>query len=336
MQLPALLITDLHLTDEPSTDYRWGLFPWLNKQIKEHRVRTLLILGDLTDAKDGHRSELVNRIVTSINSLRIDDIIILAGNHDWLKQGQEYFRFLNLMPSVRFITKPYEDEDNIKQGSPSAYFLPYSKNPVSDWQGMDFNHYQYLFMHQTIRGAVASNGQKMDGEDLPDFRGPKVYSGDIHVPQDIGGLTYVGSPYHVHFGDKFLPRAILLDKRGQETDLHFETISRIVVKISDLRELERKRFKPGDQIKLRVELPEADAHRWAAVRRAAMDRLTDQGAIVHGVELIVVKQAKRLSEGASKVRASFSPQESILRFVEREELGGSVLDAGLDILEAKE
>lgn len=330
MMYPALLCSDLHLTAAPSTEYRWGLFPWLAKMIKEHHVRTLLILGDLTDAKDNHSAELANRIVTAINGLPIDDIRILVGNHDWLKQGQEYFRFLNLIPSVEFITKPTEDRE--LHGA-TAYFLPYSKDPVKDWKGMDFSHYDLLFMHQTVAGAIASNGQKMDGEVLPALNAARVYSGDIHVPQVIGGLTYVGSPYHVHFGDNFTPRCILLDKQGKQHDLHFETISRVVVKVSSLRELQRGYHKPGDQVKLRVELAESEKHQWAKIRREALIILTEQKVEVHGIELIVVKSTKRVVLGGRPTRASFSPQESVLRFVEREELGGDILDAALDILE---
>lgn len=332
MQYPALIVTDLHLTDDPSTEYRWGLFPWLNEQIKEHRVRSLLVLGDVTDAKDAHRSALVNRVVSAFSSLKIDDITILAGNHDWLKQGEEFFRFLNLLPNIKFITKPYED---FTKGGPLAYFLPYSKNPCKDWSGMDFSHYDLLFMHQTIKGAVASNGQEMDGEELPDFSGPRVYSGDIHVPQTLGGLTYVGSPYHVHFGDNFKPRAILLDRSGVEHDLHFETIKRVVIKVGSLQELRRKRLRAGDQVKLRVELSEAEKHQWHRIRREAVEYLEESQVSVHGVELIVARANKRVEVGGRQGRALLSPQELITRFVDREELGANILDAALDIMEDK-
>lgn len=332
MRLPCLITSDLHFTDSPSTSYRWGLFPWLHEQIKKHHVKTLLILGDLTDQKDRHSSELVNKIVKHLNELPIDDVKILCGNHDWLVRGQEFFRFLNSFPHLQFITSPWEDDDVHGE---SAFFLPYSKNPVEDWKGMDFSHYSWLFMHQTIKGAVASNGQVMDGETLPPLNAAQVYSGDIHVPQVINGVTYVGSPMAIHFGDNFKPRAILLDKQGREHDLHFETISRVVVKVDSVRALQRKRFKPGDQVKLRVELPESDKHQWSRIRREAVEVLTAAGVEVHGVELIVAKSTKRVEIGGRPTRASFSPQESLQRYVEREELGGAVLDAALDILEAK-
>lgn len=331
MRLPALLCSDLHLTDQPATEYRWGLFPWLNEQIRTHHVRTLFCLGDVTDAKDNHSAELTNRVVQSFAGLKIDDIKILAGNHDWLKRGQEYFRFLSHLPNVEFITAPKEDADVNGQ---SAFYLPYSKTPAQDWKGWDFSHYQFLFMHQTVKGSIASNGQAMEGEELPALSAGRVFSGDIHVPQNIGGLTYVGSPYHVHFGDKFKPRCILIDRHGKESDLHFETISRIVVKVSGLRQLKRMSFKAGDQVKLRIELDESDKHGWSVLRREAMAHLTELGVVVAGVELIVLKSQNRGEVGGSEGRPVLTPRSAIWRYVAREELGGDAYDAAMDVFES--
>ena len=310
--------------------YRFDLFPWLNEQIGNNRVKTLVGLGDLTDAKDNHSAELVNKIVTSLTSLEVANIRMIAGNHDWLKKDQEFFKFLNSFPNIKFMTSPTEDDD---ASGPLAYYLPYSKNPAKDWAGMDFSHYDYLFMHQTMSGSIASNGQEMEGEPLPELNAAKVYSGDIHVPQVIKGVEYVGSPYHVHFGDNFKPRCVLIEKDRRAYDLHFETISRTVVKVKSLRELERKRFKAGDQVKLRIELPESDKHGWAKIRREALEILAEREVSVHGVELIVIKANKRVEVGGRQARASFSPSESVMRFVEHEELGAEALDAALDVLE---
>jgi hypothetical protein len=293
----------------------------------------LLILGDLTDAKDGHSSELVNRIVASINSLDCADIKIITGNHDWLKQGQEYFRFLNLLPKVRFITRPEEDQDH---EGPTVLYLPYSKNPSKAWQGLSFDLMDYVFMHQTMSGAIASNGNAMEGEEIPDLgKAGRVYSGDIHVPQRLGPLTYVGSPYHVHFGDSFKPRCLLLDRKGNEVDLHFETIKRVAVKVKSLRELKRLDFKAKDQVKVRFELEEADTHGWSRIRRESLAYLTDLGVEVHGIELTVLRSNRRVLVGADKAHPVLTPQEAVWSFVNREELGGSALDAALDVMDVR-
>lgn len=327
MKLPALITSDLHLVASSSTEYRWGLFPWLAEQCRLEKVKTLLILGDLTDAKDNHSAELVNRIVRSINSLPVEDIRILAGNHDWLKAGQEFFRFLNVLPNVEFITKPTEDNELT---GPLCYFLPYSKNPVKDWAGMDFSHYDYLFMHQTVSGAVSSNGQKMEGEVLPALNASKVYSGDIHVPQVIGAVEYVGSPYHVHMGDAFKPRCVLIEKSRNAVDLHFETISRVTVSVSGIKELRRQNFRSGDQVKLRIELDEADKHQWSRLKREAQEELRAQGVIDQGIEL-VVKQGGRVK---LDVGADHTPSDAVLRFVQAEELGPTAFELAMEIIES--
>jgi len=296
-------------------------------------VKSLYITGDLTDAKDRHSADLVNRIVQSIWSLSqvIPDVKILAGNHDWLLRGQEYFRFLDRIDGgrVKFITEPYEDPD-VK--GPSAFYLPYSKTPAKDWAGFDFSHYDYLFMHQTVKGSKSSNGQLMDGEELPALNAGKVYSGDIHVPQIIGDVEYIGSPYHVHFGDAFTPRVILLE-RGGPTNLYFNTISRVTLKVGSLRELHRHEFREGDQVKLRVELAEADKHDWARIRREALGFLKENKVVVAGVELIVEKSAQRIHNGPHQ-RPSYSPAEALTRFVEAEELGGYALELGMKVIES--
>lgn len=341
MQLPALIVSDLHLVASPSTEYRWGLFPWLATTIREERAKTLLILGDLTDSKDFHPSELVNRIVLSITDLQRDCpglvIRILTGNHDWLKDSQEYFRFLNVLGGVTFITDPWECPD-VK--GPSAMFLPYTKTPLKDWSGMDFSHYDYLFMHQTVRGAISSNGQEMEGEELPKLNAAKVYSGDIHVPQivktEMGTVEYVGSPYHVHFGDNFKPRAVLLEKGGRAVDLHFKTIKRVAVKAEGIDDLVKGLLftKKGDHIKVTLKLAEADKHEWPRIRREVTEILRASECEVHGLKLEVVRGGARLTADAPTSR-QFSPEQSVLRFVERESLTPDAFDVAMEIVDEK-
>lgn len=303
-------------------------------------MRTLGILGDVTDAKDNHPAELVNRTVRELRLIQqkcpsLKEVIALAGNHDWLKAGHAFFRFLNEIPGMRFVTSPEDIGATSDRGNAVTCWMPYSKQPSVDWDGMDFSHYDYLFIHQTVRGAVSSNGQEMDGEALPDLNAGRVFSGDIHVPQDVrvGGarVTYVGSPYHVHFGDDFEPRCVLIGQDRKERDLRFVTTRRMTVRVSTLRELQKLSIREGDQVKLRLELDAGERHAWSRLRREATAILREKGADVQGAELVAVGDAPRLTRMGAK--ASASPQEALTAWVEREGLGGHVLDAGLDILE---
>lgn len=293
----------------------------------------MVIAGDLTDAKDYHVSTLTNRIVAEVDNLRRMGchVEILMGNHDYLREGHAYFDFLSRLGGVRFITSICDDGD---QAGPLTLFLPHTKTPVADWQGLDFSHFSYVFMHQTAPGSVASNGQKMDGEALPSMKGPKVYSGDIHVPQVLGDIEYIGSPYHVHFGDRFTPRAILIDSRGRSHDLHFDTISRVTLTVDSLRDLKRQSIKPGDQIKLRIKLSESDKHEWHRIKREASTWLREQHAEVHDVELVLQGAARRrlFVAGVTPASVHETDADAVLRYVLAEELGGDALDIGLELV----
>lgn len=331
MKLPAILASDLHLTANPLDSYRWNLFPWLRKELQAENAKSLILLGDITDAKDLHPSELVNRVVQEIVETRkvVDRIVILKGNHDQLKDGKVFFAFLNAIPGVDVITRPTEDIEG-----ELTYFLPYSKNPARDWQGLDFSYFQYLFMHQTIKGAIASNGQRMDGEPLVELNAGKVFSGDIHVPQKIGSVEYVGSPYHVHFGDSFKPRCIAIDRDHRQFDLHFPCISRTTVDVAGVEGLRAVDARPGDQIKVRVHLSEADKHQWRETRRAIIAYAADQQLALSAVELIVKRSRRRVGAVQTEQRKAVDFRDTLYNFVDRDALGGDLLDVGLEILES--
>jgi len=260
----------------------------------------------------------------------VDEIYILLGNHDYLREGHAYFEFLGRLPGVHFITHPWDDAAVADEG-PVALFLPYTKNHAKDWQALSFADFSYVFMHQTAPGAVASNGQKMDGEKLPSMKGPKVYSGDIHVPQVLGDIEYIGSPYHVHFGDRFKPRCILLDRRNRPVDLHFPTISRLTLTVESLRELKRTVLTEGDQVKLRIKLTEADKHDWHRVKREAAAYLKGSGVEIHDIELLLAP-TRRAKVGVSAPQPTFTEEDAVVQYVVAEELGADALDMGLELV----
>ena len=214
-----LVTTDLHLTDRERDAYRWDLFPWLEEQAKEEGDKHLLILGDLTDEKDGHSARLVNRIVDTLTrfvSLGMR-VWILKGNHDYIDPDCPYFRFLNMTHGIRFLHKPVVGSI----GQTNTAFLPHSRNPVEEWQDFRMDDASMVVCHQTFNGADAGKGHRLDGgissRYFSDERNMDllVLSGDIHVPQQCGDVTYVGCPYPISFGDAFEPRVIRIqDSEG--------------------------------------------------------------------------------------------------------------------------
>lgn len=337
MKLPALITTDLHHTAHPRDAYRWDLWPWLRKTCVKEGVKTLLILGDVTDAKDYHPAELINRIVREVDMTRecVENITIDMGNHDYLRVGHPALGFLSALPGVRFVSKPL---DTSAEGE-SAIFLPHTKTPLKDWGGYDWSMYRYVFMHQTVDGSIASNGQRMDGDVFPDMSAAgKIYSGDIHVPQIINGVEYVGSPYHVHFGDKFKPRCVLIDGFNKAHDVRFRTISRVTLDVLPGEFFQADPSKTlqlheGDQVKLRMHLQAAEMHEWQSYKRRAVDVLKAMKVECFGIELVPPPTRRRFGGAAVAQHLALSrPQDVLFNFVEREGLGGDAYDIGMDLL----
>lgn len=347
MKLPALITTDLHLTSNPRDAYRWGLFPWLEEQIRKYKIKTLLILGDLTDAKDYHDSTLVNQIVFTLKALSdlesIEEVVILKGNHDYLKDGHAFFDFLNTFDRIKFVSNFYSD----LTPDLAALYLPHTKTPDQDWKKFDFSMYDLIFMHQTLNGAVASNGQKMQGElTAAKLVSPliQIYSGDIHVPQDIGKVRYIGSPYPVHFGDHYEPRCLLLDIGANEIPLHFKTIKRVAITLkgSECRypytggkEPFWCWLKPGDQVKIKVELDKADACHWDKIRKWIKASCGDYSLKLQALNLVIKKNRRILvaSKREQAKKIEHTPEQLVCRFVQNEDMGGDFLDTGLGIIE---
>lgn len=329
MKFPALLVSDLHLTDNPQHAYRWELFPWLIKRIVQYRIQTVVIMGDLTDAKDNHSSTLVNRVVAEVDKLRtMASVIILPGNHDYLRAGHPFFEFLRYLPDVRFVSGTL---DTSAEGPHACLFLAHVRNPAQAWAGLDFSHYRYLFIHQTFKGALSSNGQALDGEALPDLSAAgKVWSGDVHVPQVIGAVEYVGSPYPVHCGDSFKGRCIVLGADHSVTPLHFRTIDRHSIKVTSLEELEAVATRRGDHAAVAVSLPQSESHLWRTMRIQIKEWAEQRGVDLVDLSMKQTKQAVGRVRVGVKAR---EPDEILLQFVRRYELGGDALHVGLEVLQ---
>lgn len=325
-----LITADLHLTDHPDDDYRWELFEWLHKQIRTHNPDALLILGDITDRKDKHSSRLVNRLVVELARLGpLLEVFVLAGNHDAIDPTLPFFKFIDpTIPNIAFITEP----ELINIGSDAVLFVPHTRNPEQAWHGLDFSDpsLAYIFLHHTITGAIASNGSKMEGLDADVFKKAhaRVYSGDIHVPQTTKGVTYVGSPYHVHFGDNFTPRVLLLTD-GQERDLHFPSISKRTIEINSVRELEQLKLKSTDHVKIRLKLPKAEFCDWQNHKTAIEDLCNQSGIKLHSIQLLE-KTRKKLTESAPTVKPmeNLSQPELFRLFCEKEGIDDQLAGIG--------
>lgn len=281
-----LLITDLHLTDNEADRYRWKIWTWVAEYYRRTGDKNLIILGDLTDAKDHHSANLVNSI-----SRRIGDMVgigmevfILKGNHDYIDPDVPYFEFLGQLEYVNYIKDPSEW---VIQGQ-RCLFLPHTFNPIDEWEdnrkvkrGLTA---RIVFMHQSVIGSLTSNGYKMTEGLNPSyferFRG-RVFSGDIHVPQEIGPVTYVGSPYSVRFNDTFIGQVMHIDDAGYVETTRTQIPGRRTLDITSVDEIEApKHF----QVKVRVHLN--DIEQWPTYKEEVEAKCKREGIILSSLHLV--------------------------------------------------
>lgn len=316
-----LLTTDLHLTDNPADAYRFEVFDALLEHVEHNE--DIVILGDLADRKDRHSAQLVNDIVYQIGRLTkaTSRVVILLGNHDMPIEGPPFWNVLNEMEGVKFIIRPYIHS--------RMAFFPYTKD-ASDWLHMlDSNPVDVIYMHQTVTGAVVENGRVMTNDRMPKLpRGIPIYSGDIHVPQCVGPVTYVGSPHPIKFGDDHPYRILRLneDNFSIQKEIILSPPAKRIVSVSSIADLRKIKVAKGDQVRIRYETDAANATDWPKAEAQIAEWAAKQAVTLVSTEVtLLVDSSDQAGEPASE------PADIVREYGERQGLAPDIVAAGVTI-----
>ena len=336
----VLITADWHLSDNLRDSYRQEFINTLPLQIVKHKVRLLLVLGDLTEEKDRHAARLVNNIVNCLSRLATTcPIIVLKGNHDYVADPTTpYFRFLSKLPDILWINEPTPSEKlpgSIQEilGEP-ALFLPHTRDYQQDWKIFDFNKYQLFFCHQTFAGADSGNGMFLDGILSTVFPSTAlVFSGDIHKPQRIDQIRYCGAPYTVNFGDNYKPRMLLLTDK-EVVSIPCAGIQKRLVEIKSLDELKHQpELNPGDILKIRMSLTPEQRSDWPNMQKTIYAWGEKQGFVVHAVQPTI--NVAGLIAKSIDCRKPKSDEELLTQYANKHNIDDRTLRTGLELLRAK-
>lgn len=336
----ALIISDLHLTERKDDEYRWQIFKTVKEFANENGIIDLFILGDLLDRKDRHPAELVNRLVDSLQELResFDEIVVLKGNHDYLKPDDPFLAFLKHIPAFHWIDTPTVKEIS----GDKTLWLPHSKTPEEEWKDLDYKDLSYVFMHQSVIGCKVSNFYEMNHglnlNFLTSKTDAKIYSGDIHVPQKIGQLTYIGTPHPVSFGDDYQPRMLWLYGKDCES-IQIDSIQRLSLRIQkslDLEELKRKhKLKKGDQIKVKVKLTNKELSTWTEIKETVKEWCKYNEVKLFDITLEKMElESITKEEKTTKKFETLHPLTALHRYAKQEGFDIFVLKTGEDLLKS--
>lgn len=333
----AILITDLHLNEDPKDQYRFDLFEWIVRKYGDGRCQTLFILGDLTDKKDNHSAWFVNKIVSHLHFLTQSfDIYLLRGNHDCIDPRSPFFKFTQYMQKITYITEPRKLFPIYHGHQFRFLMLPHSRQPETEWKKLEFIKSDAIFMHQTFKGALAENDTVLDGLSPAKFDKyrAKIFSGDIHVPQKIGRITYIGAPYHIHFGDRFTPRILIANKDFKCQEDYFPAPRKHAIRIRNEQELlKADNFRKGDWIKVEVLLPRSEFVDWVGIRDRVKSTCKDLGLELHGLKLKEIKRTHLTKNDSEKKQISQrEPEEIFARYCSKQKLDKYTKAIGNELL----
>jgi len=333
----VILTADWHLTDKPEDEYRWQIFDVLGGILMK-QPQPVYILGDITDKGNKHSAVLVNRLIAELVRLTEEtgfnegrSVVILAGNHDAPLATPYYLDFINYLSElagVCYITEPmFADK---------IALFPWSPNPETDWKEILAKKPRAVFMHQPVNGVVGENGMKLtDFAGVPVFpKGCKVYSGDIHTPQTVGNIEYVGAPFHIKFGDRYKTRMLRLNSDFSiAEEISVRLMRRHLVEINSTDQLEIDDLRVGDQVKLRVFMSADKIAQWPVEQSIIKDWAKANGVTISSVEAIVdIPQAMQSPED-ERYTTSYEPLDVLAEFAKHENLNDdALLVTGQDLL----
>lgn len=323
------LCGDLHLTDLGRDQYRFEIFDWIKKQQQKYPTVATFLAGDLTDSKDRHSSTLVNKIVAGLLQLQ-PPVYIAMGNHDYRDNKNPFFKFLNHIEGLKFVTEPML----VTKGKRVGIIPHYREQADFDQAVGQLGRADCFLVHQTFDGAIAESGVRLTGLSASPIELLKpelgVYAGDVHKPQTQGLVTYVGCPYQVRFGDDFEPRTIWVNKNGTESYPWFPAPRKWALTVRDeINLLNNQNLMEGDQIKLTIEVSREEAVEWKKIRQKVLDACKELKLEVYGVKL-EIKTHERTNRIYSK--DSLSNADTLEQFCKAENLSSQIKETGKRII----
>lgn len=328
---------DTHFSANQRDEYRWlFLEKTLPAIIERERASRVVILGDLTDQKEGHGARLVNRLVDAVAALAEEvEVIVLKGNHDYRSEDVPFFRFLSHLPNVSWVNEP---EVLDLEGLGQCLLLPHTASPGGhDWHMWADKKVDWYFCHQTFGGADFGGGHKAEGRGPAAFfpRGARVLSGDVHVPQQLGPVTYVGAPYTINFGDDYEPRVAVLSG----TKMRFAPVpgpqKRLVRMVFNAKPspmfLSPHGGTPGDVVKIRADLPESSDLSRADIRRQAREWTDAEGVHLHEVQILAPAESR--ASPALRERSRPADADLVKQYAKKHGADKVTLAAGMKITE---
>lgn len=332
----ALFTADFHLAINPRDQYRLDWFEGLPALARKLKCSTAILGGDFTELKDQHGAWLTNFVAEHVYRLsQVCPVIGYKGNHDYLAEDGPFFQFLGLMRDVTWYNVPTVTDIG---GIGKCAFLPHTRNYKRDWKEIiPIKGYEYVFAHNTFKGAVSETGKVLDGIPLDVFgKAQRVLSGDVHRPQNVGArsnVRYVGAPYTIDFGDDYNPRVFVVD-RDEVQSVRQHGPQKVLVDINmnqKIDVLEDVETVKGDVVKIRIEVTRFEKEAWSKVIDVCRSWAALRSVNLHSVQPVTLDpQSTRVQR---RVSAAKSDGEVMTAFGRKRNVDDRTMKTGRFIME---
>lgn len=329
--MASVITADLHLSANPRDAYRHRWMEGLPALLQREEADRLIICGDLTTEKDYHSAWLTNKIVRYVHDASaVCPVYILMGNHDYTSAANPFFEFLGGFDRVHWIKEVTETK---LKGLGRCLFIPHQRK-LEAWDGLEQlkEEWNWVFAHATFQGARNEQDLEMEGPAMGLVLGHRVISGDVHVPQKVGPVTYVGPPFRINYGDTYQPRILLLSEHHANQRL-CEGPRKVLVEAASWDDIEAVGdCRTGNMVKIRYSIPSQDYDKWPLLRKRIEDWAAKNKLILDAV-IPVPLIADTAPDKKAKVVKTASDLEIIKSYATRYQVGDKTLRMGLRLLE---
>jgi DNA repair exonuclease SbcCD ATPase subunit/metallophosphoesterase superfamily enzyme len=228
-------VSDIHIKFSMKDDVRGDIiyaFDQLIERIsQEPQPVTVVITGDIYDTANRINPEELltfHLIFNKLNSCdKIDHIITIPGNHDYLVDPENNIIFASLIASKYSKLHHYNVNSELTIGNVHYHVITHPRAPFPLFlENHETEKTRVVLLHETIRGAVLNGSYSYSGEgkSAADFANyHAVMLGDIHKQQSIERPTiaYAGSLIQRNFGEDMEHGALRWVLCGEDTSYEF-------------------------------------------------------------------------------------------------------------------
>lgn len=189
-----LFVGDMHSQVSNLSDTE-RLLEFILEKVREHSPKRLIFLGDLFHTHSVVRQEVIHlyRKYMKIYAA-LCKVVILSGNHDGISPSNAQTNICEAVfgeiPNVTVVSGATSDDDYVY-----VAFMHDNDRFVNVANGFSNTPDKILVCHQTFNGAAYENGMPIPGGvDAKTLSAPLVLSGHIHAGQQVGKVTYLGTP----------------------------------------------------------------------------------------------------------------------------------------------